>query len=256
MGREAIRTAIWEELPEPEDPFRAACCRCRGYDVYGELVGRARWSEFLLLLLTGERPTPEAAGLLEALAVALANPGPRDPSVRAAMSAAVSQAPPAAWLAAALAAGAGWEGGGAELRGALAWWWEAGTEARAWRRLLAEAPQQRHPPGFDPHAKRCPRIVRRALQALAARSPGPHLPWLREHRELLEEAAGRPLALAGVAAAACRDLGLRPEQGELLHLLLRLPGAAAHALEQAGIGWRGYPFFHGAVRLRRPEGSR
>lgn len=255
MGEERIRTAIWQELPEPEDPFRAACCRCHGYDVYGELVGRARWSEFLLLLLTGERPAPEAAGLLEALAVALANPGPRDPSVRAAMNAAVSQAPPAAWLAAALAAGAGWEGGGGELRLALAWWWEAGTEGKAWRRLLA-GPSAERPPGFDPHARRCPRTVRQALEALAACSPGPHLPWLREHRGLLEEAAGLPLALAGVAAAACRDLGLRPEQGELLHLLLRLPGAAVHALEQAGIGWRGYPFFTGAVRLRSPEGPR
>ncbi|RMD79868.1 MAG: citryl-CoA lyase, partial [Gammaproteobacteria bacterium] len=143
---------------------------------------------------------------------------------------------------------------------ALALWWEAGTEGERWRERLAAPPAEppawgladrppEHPPGFDPRARRCPGTVRRALAALAGLSPGPHLPWLAEHRGLLEELAGAPLAMAGVAAAACRDLGLAPAQGELLHLLLRLPGAAAHALEQSRTGWRGYPFFPGAVRV-------
>jgi citrate synthase len=49
--------------------------------------------------------------------------------------------------------------------------------------------------------------------------------------------------MSGVAAAALADLGFSPEQGEALHLLLRLPGAAAHALEQRQHGHKRFPFF-------------
>ena len=47
----------------------------------------------------------------------------------------------------------------------------------------------------------------------------------------------------GVAAAALRDLGFAPAQGEMLFLLLRLPGAAVHALEQKEYGHKNFPFF-------------
>jgi len=46
-----------------------------------------------------------------------------------------------------------------------------------------------------------------------------------------------------VAAAALADLGFNPDQGEMLHLLLRLPGAAAHALEQRTASYKDFPFF-------------
>jgi citrate synthase len=49
--------------------------------------------------------------------------------------------------------------------------------------------------------------------------------------------------MTGVAAAALLDLGFTPDQGEMLHLLLRLPGAAAHALEQKEQGHKSFPFF-------------
>jgi citrate synthase len=72
-----------------------------------------------------------------------------------------------------------------------------------------------------------------------------------ENHRTLEAAAGRPLAMSGVAAAAFCDLGLPPEQGEMLYLLLRLPGAAAHALEQKRHDYRTFPFF----RLDMENGS-
>ena len=59
--------------------------------------------------------------------------------------------------------------------------------------------------------------------------------------------------MSGVAAATCRDLGLNAEQGEMLYLLLRLPGAAVHALEQARLGFKRFPFFHGAVKYVGPR---
>src|SRR2546430_17413830 len=83
--REVIHSRIWEEVPEPDNPFAAAVCYCSGYDVYGDLLGKASWIDYLYLLFKLEPPTPEQARLLEGLAVALANPGPRDHSVQAAM---------------------------------------------------------------------------------------------------------------------------------------------------------------------------
>jgi citrate synthase len=38
----------------------------------------------------------------------------------------------------------------------------------------------------------------------------------------------------------------------MLYLLLRLPGAAAHALEQKQLGFKRFPFFHGAVKYTGP----
>jgi citrate synthase len=59
----------------------------------------------------------------------------------------------------------------------------------------------------------------------------------------MERAAGHPLAMTGVAAAALADLGFTPGSGEMLYLLLRLPGAAAHAIEQAELGHKRFPFY-------------
>ena len=55
-------------------------------------------------------------------------------------------------------------------------------------------------------------------------------------------------------AAAFYDLGFNPRQGEMLFLLLRLPGAAAHSLEQRENGWRNYPYFGNAVHLEDDPG--
>jgi len=85
--------------------------------------------------------------------------------------------------------------------------------------------------------------VLQTLAHLAGLGCGPSLPWLQAHRPLLESAAGLPLAMSGVAAAALLDLGFTPAQGEMLHLLLRLPGAAVHALEQRDGGYKNFPFF-------------
>ena len=78
---------------------------------------------------------------------------------------------------------------------------------------------------------------------LAACSSGNRLAWLETQRPKLEALSGYPLAMAGVAAAAFADLDMTPEQGEMLYLLLRLPGAAAHALEQKQISHKDFPFF-------------
>lgn len=257
MPTEFIHSRIWKEEPEADNPFAAATCYCRGYDVYGELLTKANFVEYLYLLFSGERPTATRAALLERLAIALANPGPREASIHAAMCAGVGGSPAAAALMAALGVGAGNLGGGHEVRVAMETWERLGCDLDAWQTFLVAPPQaeradiwtpMEHAPGFDPHGMRCARPVIQTLEALCATGAGPHLPWLATQRATLEAAAGAPLALSGVAAAACRDLDLGAEQGEMLYLLLRLPGAAVHALEQKEYGFRRFPFFHGAVK--------
>jgi citrate synthase len=247
-----IMSRIWQEEAEPDNPFAARTARCHGFDVYGDMLGKARWVEMLYLLFRGEVPSPAEASLLDALALVLANPGPRDASVHAAMCGGTSGTPAAAVLMAALAVGAGQLSGGREVLLAVQDWAECGTDRDAWHQRLSARPapagvsawpEPEHPPGFDPHGVRTPLIVEQTLACLAGLSPGTILPWLAQQRNALEDITGLPLSLTGVAAAAFADLGFSPQQAEMLHLLLRLPGAAAHALEQQELGHKKFPLY-------------
>jgi citrate synthase len=251
MSGEQIQTRVWQEIPEPDNPFATRQARCHGYDVYGDMLGKVSWVEMLYLLFRGEAPTADQTMLLETLAVALMNPGPRDPAVHAAMCAGVGGSPAASALMAALAVGAGQYTGAREVRQAVERWLACGTRHEDWRSALASPssdpqgiwPCCEHAPGFDFHACRACTVTCQTLDKLAQCSPGGVLSWLAENRLVLEDWAGGALAMTGVAAAALMDLGFTPEQAEMIHLLLRLPGAAAHALEQREVGYKNFPFF-------------
>ena len=261
---DTIRSAIWMEEPEPDNPFAARVCRCHGYDVFGDLLGSVSWPEYWLLLFKGEMPTDVQTALLEGLAVCLASAGPRDYAIRAAMNGAVGGAHGAGVLMAALGVGAGQLGGARDLFLAMRHWETLGEDLGAWREALANtdadeivdawAPLE-HPAGFDPHGRSCSRPVRQALSHLSRvmGEPG-SLGWLERNRDELEHAANAPLALSGVAAAAFHDLGLNAQQGELLYLMLRLPGAAVHAIEQARFGRKDYPFWADGLEIENDPG--
>lgn len=261
MNNEKIRTSIWLEEPEPDNPFATRAAYCHGYDVYGEMLGQASWVEMLWLLFRGEAPEGWQAALMETLAVALANPGPRDPAVHAAMCGGVGGSTAAACLIAALSVGAGQLYGGHELLLAMDGWQKCGCDFAGWRQHLTAPPDGTmsiwpaagHPAGFEPYANSTSIIVRQTLTCLAGQSRETRLPWLQENREELENIAGCPLSITGIAAAAFCDLGFLPEQGEMLYLLLRLPGAAAHALEQWRYGHKKFPFFK--VELESDKGE-
>jgi len=252
---DVFNTRIWQEQAEPDNPFAAALCRCHGYDVYGQLIVKAGYLEYLYLLLKGDRPDAASAAVLNILAVALANPGPRDPSVHAAMAAGATGSPAASVLMAAISAGAGSAGGAREVMLALQTWTDCGTDLAAWKaRIAAPAetrplywPQIEHVPGFDPHGVRCATPVLQLLDALRVALPNGNTAWLASNRVALEQAAGIPLAQNGVIAAAFADLGLTADEAEMLTLLWRLPGAAVHALEQKQRGYRQFPFFELAL---------
>ncbi|MCG2634771.1 MAG: citryl-CoA lyase [Gammaproteobacteria bacterium] len=261
--KEKIRTTIWAETPEVDNPFAARVCHCHGYDVFGELITKASLPEYLYLLFRGERPTPEQARAVEILGVAFANPGVRDLSVRGAMNAGVADATSAAYLVAALSVGAGQNGGAHEVARCVELWNQNGRGLDLWRASLTAEPAEdaapdiwlepEHPPGFDPHGVSCALPVLQLLDALADTGLE-NSRWLREQRTALESFADHPLYLPGVAAAALADLGFGPEQAELLFLILRLPGAAVHALEQRGLGPNRYPFFARGLKLTDDPG--
>lgn len=246
-----IHTRIWREEPEPDNPFATRTAYCRGYDVFGQMVGNARWVEMLVLLFRDELPAPAALDMLEALAVALANPGPRDPSIHAAMCGGVGGSTAAATLMAALSVGAGRNRGARDVFDAMNAWAACGNDLSGWIDHVRQPnesdidiwPPREHPPGFDPHGVSTATTVRQLLEGLANIAKTPRLAWLAAYRQDAEKNIGLPLDISGVAAAALADLGFTAIEGEMLYLLLRLPGAAAHALEQANGGYKQFPFY-------------
>ncbi|MGC4061721.1 MAG: citryl-CoA lyase [Aquabacterium sp.] len=256
MSGSPLHTRMWLEEPEADNPFATKTAYCHGYDVYGQMLGKAQWTDMLYLMLRGEVPTATQSRALNILAVALANPGPRDPMVHAAMCGCIGGSHAAATLMAALAVGAGQSGGARDVVLAMRNWAACGgTPGPHCLTVLSRHepieslvpsdtgwPVVEHAAGFDPHGVGTATIVLQTLQALAALAQGPRLSWLLAHRLELERAAGLPLAMTGVAAAALADMGFSITQGEMLHLLLRLPGAAAHALEQVDYGFKRFPY--------------
>ena len=122
----------------------------------------------------------------------------------------------------------------------------------AWQNRLASLPVStrtevwpdvEHHPGFEPYSQRCRNPVLQLMEKLSAVLVDGHAAWLVSNRNSLEASANRPLAITFVIAAAFADLKFSPQESEMLTLLLRLPGAAAHALEQHGFGFRNFPFF-------------
>ncbi|HEX5125425.1 MAG TPA: hypothetical protein VFW00_01675, partial [Rhodocyclaceae bacterium] len=245
-----------QETAALDNPYLTQTARCHGFDVYGQMLGQAKWIDMLFLLFAGEAPSAAQARVLEDLAVALANPGPREASVHAAMCGGVAGSPAAACLMAALAVGAGKVGGGREVFLAMSAWQAAGANTATLVREFAAStqtglevwPQTDQWPGFEPHNQHAALPVRQTLARLALHSPGQALPYLAAQHTVLEARCGHGLALSGVAAAAFHDIGMSPAQGEMLHLLLRLPGAAAHALEQRETGYKNFPF--GSIDLQ------
>ncbi|MEE8059178.1 MAG: citrate/2-methylcitrate synthase [Pseudomonadales bacterium] len=253
-----IISYFWQEQASEDNPFAAASCHCAGFNVYNEVLQHANWIEYLFLLFRHQQPSQQQAALLNALAIALANPGPRDASVQAAMSGAAGGSTFASCLMAAIATGAGNLGGSREVMLAMQNIEQCGAELDKWQQQLLSPPQQRedvwlpmeHPPGFDPLGVTCSSPVQQTLQTLAELSTGKALRWLYQYRQQLEAITQCPLAMSGVAAAALIDLDFHPQQGEMLFLLLRLPGAAAHALEQYEIGLTPFPFFADGLDIK------
>ena len=263
MEQEKINTKIWFEEEEPDNPFAAKTSYCSGYDVYGDLLGKISWPEYIFLLFKLEKPLPWQSKLLEAIAIAIANPGPRDLGVRAAMNGGVGGSTAASCLMAALAPSAGKNGGAREVYQVMRLWQQCEFELTQWKQSLSNYqdeeeievwPASEHTPGFDPYGASCATPVLQTLDHLTSIYSDGALSYLSANRQIFEKAADAPLGMTGVIAAAFTDLGFTDEQAEMLYLLLRLPGAAVHSLEQKKLGWRKYPFFGDGLTLTNDPG--
>lgn len=264
QAKEMLHSKIWNEEAEADNPFVAAKCFCAGYNVYEDILPKASWVEYLYLLFKLERPQPWQAALLEKIAIAIANPGIRSHSVRAAMCAGVGGSTAASTLMAALAVGAGKLEGARDVYLMMNGWQQCGQDIEQWKNSILHPPKParaevwgeiEHPPGFDPHGVSCSTPVRKTHQELITYTQGTNLVWLYENQQILEECAQMPLTMSGIIATAFMDLEMNPEQGEMLYLLLRLPGAAVHALEQKENGWKKYPFFKKALKIINDPGA-
>jgi citrate synthase len=255
---------IWLDEPQKDDPFTAEASYCHGFDVFAQLIHKASFSDYILMMFTGNRPSSSQSKLFETLAVAMANLGPRDASIRAAMNAAVGGAPAASSLIASLAIGAGQTGGTRETYFLSQCFQQLGTDQQLWLEQLIEPNKNRlrediwdefeHSPGFRPHGVKCPKTLLQLLTALNNCGDFSSIKWLSEQRETLEREIKAPMGHTFICAAVFSDLGLSPEQAEICALLLSLPGAAVHALEAKQQGWRKFPFFGQSVELTDDPG--
>ena len=262
--RQVYHSNFWEEVAEDENPFATKEAYCHGYNVYEDILQKATWFEYLYLMFKGDRPTKEQSALLEKLAIALANPGPREASVRAAMNGGVAKAAHASSLMCALAVGAGQYGGSHEVYILMELWRKTDLSLDDWKDALLKPVDKdqsdiwlplEHAPGFDPNGDQCPTTVVKILDLLAEySSTSSSLYWLKENRGELEKLIGYPLALSCVASAAFHDLAMDEHQASMLYLILRLPGAAAHALEQRNVNWKQFPFFANNIELTDDPG--
>jgi citrate synthase len=216
----------------------------RGYPI-DELMGRLSFGDATYLLLTGELPSPSFSRLVDAMLVSFIDHGVTPPSTLAARNAATT----------------GTTIRGAVAAGVVAFGRHYGADALACRTLLDEgldmAGQSQMlgsaaaelverlvqndeipPPGFghrlhttDPRAARLMQIAHeleidhRYTQFLRAVEHA-----LARHPALSDETL--PINIDGAVAAICGDMGLPAEVADALLLISRIPGLAAHVLEE------------------------
>jgi citrate synthase len=216
----------------------------RGYPL-DEMMGRVSFGEAIHLLLTGELPTPSIGRLVEAMLVSFIDHGATPPSTLAARNAATTGAS----LRGAVAAGVlgfGRHHGGdilacrAVLDDGLSRVRSGSSVADAASSLASRLVETDEipPPGFGHrYHTRDPRATR-LLQLAHELEVDHHYSQLIR---ALEHALGRhpvladrslPVNVDGAIAAICGDLGLSPEVSDALLIISRVPGLAAHALEE------------------------
>jgi citryl-CoA lyase len=216
----------------------------RGYRL-DELMGRVNFGEAVYLLLTGELPTPSIGRLVDAMLVSFIDHGVTPPSTLAARNAATTGASLRGSVAAGVL-GFGPHYGGDVLACsqllddglALA---RTGTSIAAAATVLVERmvnDEELPPPGFghryhtiDPRATRLLQIAH-------------ELEVDQEHTQLIraiEHALSRhpalqdrslPVNVDGAIAAVCGDIGLPSQVADALLIISRVPGLAAHAIEE------------------------
>jgi citrate synthase len=216
----------------------------RGYRL-DDLMGRIGFGDATYLLLTGELPPPSVGRLIDAMLVSFVDHGATPPSTLAARNTATTGASIRGAVAAGVLGFGRFHGGDALacrtlLDEGLTLAQGGASMAEAADTLVERLMQARDipPPGFghryhtiDPRATRLLQIAHelevdhaytRMLRAIDHALM--HHPALKD-RPL-------PVNIDGAIAAVCGDLGLAPEVADALLIISRVPGLAAHVLEE------------------------
>lgn len=245
-----VATRIWNELPSDDNPFIASHALCHGYDLF-ELMEKRSFVDVFYLLFRGELPSKAEAQLLQALMIALINPGPRHPATRAAMNVGVGKTDPVHILPIAAAVlGGQHEGGGIveesmrflrkqqkldaqHVASKLLQQYE--STANADEQLFIAPGFGRHQGGVDLLAKNI------ATQLCELEASGKALQWGCQLATTMEP-QGIGWMTTGIAAAVFADLGFQPRAGGSLFQLLGAPGLVAHGIELANKPITAMPF--------------
>ena len=216
----------------------------RGYPL-DEMMGRVSFGEAVYLLLTGELPSPSIGRLLDAMLVSFIDHGATPPSTMAARNAATTGATLRDCVSAGLLGFGRHYGGDVErcrqmLEDGLAVARTGRSMADAAMEIAARlvAADDIPPAGFGHRYHTIdPRATRLLQIAHELEVDHQHTPFIRALEHALSvhpSLVGRslPINVDGAIAAVSGDIGLPPEVADGLLLISRLPGLAAHALEE------------------------
>jgi len=237
----AAGTAHWSSALTSIEPNKILV---RGYAL-DELMGRLAFGDAIYLLLLGELPSPSISKLIDAILVSFIDHGATPPSTLAARNAATTGATVRGAVAAGVVAFGRHYGGDilacrARLEEGLALTRNGPLMAAAATELAERMVQANEipPPGFghryhtvDPRATRLLQIAHeletdhRYTQFIRALEHA-----LSRHPALQDQPL--PINVDGAVAAVCGDIGLSPEVADALLLISRIPGLAAHVLEE------------------------
>jgi citrate synthase len=214
----------------------------RGRDLTGDLMGRLSFTEYFLLLLTGEEPSAEQRYFLDLLLIAIAEHGMMPTNVAARMTLAADPGS----LQGAVAAGIlgcgpvilGTSEECAQLLRAAQERVGAGAEPAAVAVQMARAVKDSGEklPGFGHpvHRPLDPRAERILTLADERGAGGPHIVLARAFRDAVADVWGRPLTMnvSMPIAAVMLDVGFAPSAVKAVPILARTAGLLAHLAEE------------------------
>ncbi|NWF39825.1 hypothetical protein F3F96_11835 [Mariprofundus sp. NF] len=261
--RESIRTTICHETSSETNPFVAEKTLWHGYAAE-KLSANYGWTEMLFLMSQGELPTPEQNLLLNKVMAFLANPGPRDAAVRAAMNCGIGKTPLPTILTTGLTVRGGMAEGGMHIEAAMrllngqlpANESRSNHKSTYAKQLIHDyrtfwndhkddeiIPWPEIPPGFGLYYGERDRRAEK-LMTLIYGFEGEALALARSIELILsEEKTPVYLSLPGVIAAVLSDLGFSPEHGAGIYMIAGSAGILAHGVEQLPRNWNEYPFW-------------
>jgi citrate synthase len=246
MSSDALRQTVVAEQGKPRPAtsishVTADGVEIRGLDLCRDLIGQMTFSEYFLLLLTGERPAPTLTKVVDAAMIAIAEHG-LVPSVQAARMT-LRAAPDA--LQGAVAAGLLGCGpvilGAAEDAGAVLAEIVAGSKVKPLEQAVREHLQALRDakaslPGFghSVHRGGDPRAARLIAYAAELGVRGVHCAALAEMERQVESVFGRklPANVSAAIPAVLLDAGFPLTSMRGIPLIARCAGLVAHLAEE------------------------